>query len=103
MCRRTTLRTKIMARVEVQEGEDGCWIWTGADSGTGRGGGYPRMDFDGGKMAVHRALWIIENGPIPSKKQLDHTCRTRRCVRPDHCELVTHRENQRRRARAARK
>lgn len=79
-----------------------CKIWQGADSGTGRGGGYGRMDFDGGKLAVHIAVWVCHHGPIPSKKQLDHLCKVRRCVAEDHLELVTHRENQRRRARSAR-
>ena len=41
--------------------------------------------------------WIVENGPIPPRKQIDHLCRNRRCVRPSHLEMVTHRKNQRRR------
>lgn len=101
--RRKRIFDKIMCRVQIDA--DGCWIWTGPDSGkAGRGGGYPRMALDGATVAVHIAMWIIFNGPIPPRKQLDHQCRKRRCVRPNVCtELVTHKKNQERRAHAQRK
>ncbi len=35
-------------------------------------------------------------GPIPEGLELDHLCRVRHCVNPDHLEAVTHRENIRR-------
>ncbi|ESY75520.1 hypothetical protein X740_30955 [Mesorhizobium sp. LNHC221B00] len=74
-----------------------CHVWTGPDSGTGRGGGYPRMSLDGQTVAVHIVNWTNEHGFIPGKKQLDHLCRTRRCIRDDHLEMVTHKQNQKRR------
>lgn len=96
MCRRTALREKILAR--VVEDADGCLIWQGPDSGKGRGGGYPRMNVDGGTMAVHIVWWVIENGPIPPRKQLDHLCRKRLCV--TCTEMVTHKKNMKRRDQA---
>ena len=33
---------------------------------------------------------------IPAHRQVDHLCRLRACVNPDHLELVTARENIRR-------
>lgn len=36
------------------------------------------------------------NGPLPPGLELDHLCRNKSCVRPDHLEAVTHRENMRR-------
>lgn len=95
MTRRDRIRDKIMAR--VVKTPSGCWLWTGPTSGEGRGGGYPRMSLDGQTVAVHIVLWTNEHGYVPGKKQLDHTCRTRRCVNPDHLELVTHKQNQKRR------
>jgi hypothetical protein len=70
-----------------------CHLWTGPDSGDGRGGGYPRMWLDGQTVAVHKVSWTNENGLIPGKKELDHLCRMRRCVREDHLELVTPKRN----------
>jgi uncharacterized protein YktB (UPF0637 family) len=32
-------------------------------------------------------------GPIPPTLTIDHLCRNRICVNPDHMEPVTHREN----------
>jgi len=96
LSRRESLWAKVMARVRVMP--CGCWLWEGPTSGTsGRGRGYPRMSVDGGTMAVHKVMWIIKHGPVPPKKQLDHTCRTRLCVNPDHTEMVTHKQNQKRR------
>lgn len=95
MTRRERIRAKILANVTIVD--SGCWIWRGGNSGTGRGGGYPRMSLDGATVATHRASWINENGMIPPRKQVDHKCRTRACVNPNHLELVTHRENMRRR------
>ncbi|WP_315786971.1 MULTISPECIES: HNH endonuclease signature motif containing protein [unclassified Bradyrhizobium] len=104
--RRDRIRDKVMSRVEIVQGtvlDTPCHIWTGPTSGSaGRGKDYPRMCLDGGTMAVHIVMYVLEHGPIPPRKQLDHRCRTRRCVNADHLEMVTHKENQRRRDEARR-
>lgn len=103
--RRQTIDEKVMKRVrEVAHPTLGapCWIWQGSDSGTGRGGGYPRMTLDGQTVAVHKVMFVNENGFVPGKKQIDHKCRNRMCVNPAHLEMVTHKQNQKRRAAAAR-
>jgi HNH endonuclease len=104
--RRDRIRDKVLARVESVQGtllDTPCLLWTGPTSGTtGRGKDYPRMCVDGGTMAVHIVMYVIEHGPIPPRKQVDHRCRVRKCVNPDHLELVTHKENQRRRDKARR-
>lgn len=91
--RRAAIVAKVMARVQIIPA--GCWVWTGPDSGKGRGGGYPRMSLDGATVAVHIAMWVVHNGPVPPRKQIDHTCACRRCVNPDHLQMVTHLKNQR--------
>lgn len=100
MCRRTDINKKIASNVVVQSAgfSSACHIWTGSDSGSGRGGGYPRMCLDGQTVAVHRVVYTNVYGYVPSKKQIDHLCRNRMCVNPDHLEMVTHRENQRRKS-----
>ena len=101
MTRIERIKAKIMARVVIDQ-ETGCWLWQGPTSGEGRGGGYGRFCLDGGTMATHKDMWICEHGPIPPRKQLDHTepCGNRRnCCNPAHLELVTHKENMKRRDR----
>jgi HNH endonuclease len=70
--------------------ENGCMIWTGP------GERYGAFSRDGKQHRAHR--WIYERlrGPIPKGMQIDHLCRVPLCVNPDHLELVTAKENQRR-------
>lgn len=82
--------------------ETQCWQWTAADLGAGRGGGYGRMKLNGRTVAVHIVSFTNFYGYVPGNKQIDHRCMNRLCWRPDHLEMVSHRENQRRRAAARR-
>ncbi|MEO7118432.1 MAG: HNH endonuclease signature motif containing protein, partial [Candidatus Limnocylindrales bacterium] len=68
-----------------------CLVWTGSLAN-----GYGRFWLKGRLVPAHRLAWEMANGPIPSGMQLDHLCRMRSCVRPDHLEPVTQRENLRR-------
>ena len=97
--RRQSIREKVLSRVTITPGpmETDCWVWNGPHSGMGRGGDYPRMCLDGATVAVHRVMWTNENGYIPPRKQIDHKCRVRMCVNPDHLEMTTHKQNMKRR------
>jgi len=48
---------------------------------------------DGKEQRAHRAMYKREAGPIPEELQLDHLCRNKGCVRPDHLEPVTGKVN----------
>lgn len=83
----------------------GCWLWTGRLNNKG----YARAqvpkavhDVVGGRrvVLVHRALYEERFGVVPPGLELDHLCRTPRCVNPDHLEPVTHAENMARSARS---
>lgn len=66
-----------------------CWRWTGCLKPTGYG-----TFWDGDrKVHAHRYAYESQVGPIPEGMQIDHLCRNRGCVRPDHLEAVTPREN----------
>ena len=47
-------------------------------------------------MAAHRFAYEMLVGPIPEGLDLDHLCRVRHCVNPNHLEPVTRSENLRR-------
>ena len=72
------------------ERSDGCWLWTAG------------LDWDGygiftaeasRTVRAHRWAYVALVGPIPSGLHLDHLCRNRACVNPDHLEPVTSRIN----------
>lgn len=67
-----------------------CWEWTaGIVKGYGRFWSY-RFGYE---MQAHRWAWAFLVGPIPDGLQLDHLCRNRICVNPDHLEPVTNQIN----------
>lgn len=70
----------------VAKSSDGCWEWMGARGGKG----YGTFWVGSGKFAnAHRWAYSHFVGPIADGLQLDHLCRNRACVRPDHLEPVT--------------
>lgn len=69
---------------------DSCWLWNG---GKRRGYGYVYIAGSRRTTAAHRAVYTLLVGPIPHGLQLDHLCRVRHCVNPDHLEPVTQQEN----------
>lgn len=97
MCRREEIMEKVLARIDIDEDTD-CWNWTGPTSGEGNGAGrgYGRVSIASATMAVHRVVYTHYFGIIPHKKQVDHKCHNRLCCNPNHLQLLTHKQNQRR-------
>ena len=86
------LAERIQEKIEVDPAS-GCWLWTGSLGG----GGYASISIGKrGRALVHRLSYEMHKGPIPEGLQIDHLCRVRRCVNPDHLEPVTHAQNARR-------
>ena len=69
-----------------------CWLWQGGLNW----GGYGKFWANGATHAVHRFSYELFNGAIPDGLTIDHLCRVRHCVYPDHLEAVTIQENLRR-------
>lgn len=77
---------------KVSKDADGCWLWTACLNKAG----YGKIGAGGGKTGwrlAHRVSYEMRHGPVPDGLELDHLCRVRRCVNPDHLEPVTQRVN----------
>lgn len=69
---------------------DACWEWVGSRTAAG----YGNLRLPGNRFAyAHRVSYELAYGAIPEGLQIDHLCRVRHCVNPDHLEAVEQREN----------
>ena len=74
---------------KVQVAESGCWLWAGYKDKDGYGRAHIKR-----KIGIaHRWTWLAAHGPTAPGSQLDHLCRVRECVNPEHLREVTPREN----------
>lgn len=69
-----------------------CWVWNGAL----KPNGYASVGHQGKSQSGHIVYYIRYKGAIPKGLEIDHLCRYRACVNPDHLEAVTRAVNLRR-------
>lgn len=84
---------RFWSKVDRSGGVDACWQW----NGTNQAGGYGVFAIvrPGNKSnyIAHRVSYFIAHGGIPDTLVIDHLCRNRRCVNPDHLDPCTIGEN----------
>lgn len=71
---------------------NGCHQWTGAKDRDG----YGKFQLDGKCIFAHRYAYQCRYGALDTSLVIDHLCRNRACVNPEHMEQVTTQENTRR-------
>ena len=69
------------------EPNSGCWLWLGSTTHDG----YPvlKVSLQRFNVYAHRLSYELFCGEIPEGLEVDHLCRVRCCVNPDHLEAVT--------------
>lgn len=92
---RLTFEARLASSVDVAD----CWLWNRARKGSG----YGNVNWAGRWTQAHRWVWENLVGPVPSGMHLDHLCRVRHCVNPDHLEVVTPAVNAARSAKAVKR
>ncbi|MDA8440468.1 MAG: HNH endonuclease signature motif containing protein [Propionibacterium sp.] len=86
------------ATAYVVDEASGCWISTYSCGSHG----YAQVSWDEGDRTIrcttaHRAAWVHWSGAqIPTGMTIDHLCKNRKCVNPDHLRMLTNHENARR-------
>lgn len=69
----------------IPEPNSGCWLWAGREYGKG----YGALSVNNRNALAHRVSYEIYKGPITGGLHVDHKCRVRCCVNPDHLRLLT--------------
>lgn len=75
--------------LKVDKNIKNCWEYLGFKDKDG----YGVFSINGKVYRPHRIVYFLTFGKISSKKTLDHLCRNRGCVNPNHLEEVTLKEN----------
>jgi hypothetical protein len=71
----------------------GCWIWNGSKDSRGYGRLRIPRGAGTGFTGAHRFAYALAGNDLPSDLVLDHLCDTPECVRPDHMNPTTQRDN----------
>jgi hypothetical protein len=88
----SSLRDRFLAKVAVEP--SGCWSWLGYHFWHG----YAGIAIGHSGAYAHRVAYQLFRGPLPTTRKLtiDHLCRHRWCVNPEHLEVVPMHVNQER-------
>lgn len=70
---------------KIVETPNGCWLWQGPLDKDGYGSFFFRRR----PRRAHRVGYFLQHGPIAPGLFVNHTCRNRHCVNPQHLEAVT--------------
>lgn len=69
---------------KIRQGKSNeCWLWIGAKRGS-----YGIYQMDGDRCYPHRLVYAMEK-LLMMNWDLDHTCKNRLCVNPEHLKVVT--------------
>lgn len=71
-------------------GAGGCWLWIGCCNTDG----YGKIYLDWKMRSAHHFPWMWSGKEVPTFPHvLDHICKVRNCVNPEHLRVVTQADN----------
>lgn len=79
---------------QIEKLQEHCWLFAGYKLPTGYG--IMRITLNDGtrhSRSPHRIMYEHHKGEIPYRLDVDHLCRVRCCINPDHLEAVSRAEN----------
>lgn len=91
-----TARQRFITKIDFYSSPIGCWIWNGCHGGFERSGkhAYGRFWFMQKNVMAHRFSFEFIGGyEIPRGYVVDHLCKNKRCVNPNHLEAISVYEN----------
>lgn len=83
-------RERFMTYVDTSESLSDCWTWTGRT----KKGGYGAFKHKGKVLSAHRVMYEMCEGSVQPNSVIRHKCHVPNCVRIDHLETGTSRENE---------
>lgn len=78
---------RFLSKVKIEQ--SGCWTWQASKMKTG----YGKFSTNNGWLLAHRVSFSIFNNVEFDNLLIDHMCRNRSCVNPDHLRAVTFKQN----------
>lgn len=89
LCNKKSLWEKLQDKFIIDDNY--CWVWQGMNAK-----GYGRLfirEENHSTVVAHKVMYELLMGLVPEGLELDHLCRNRACINPNHLEPVTHLEN----------
>lgn len=82
-------RAEFWKHVNVTDNPAQCWEWAKAPHPEGHGTYWQNNV----SYHAHVVSYLLAEGEVPSDKVIDHKCRNRICVNPNHLHAVTRKQN----------